>query len=267
MEGLQFISLGMPMKPAVRAGGILAAIRRRAVEVAGRTLRLLPPGALRSSRNGSFCPRPLPAGQVVWEGEAPAGPGAAARQEPRLHQMRTLPLRSRREVGMIAFACPQCSQKFQVKDEFAGRAAKCPACKQPVVVPRRHRKRRPTSPPERSTARAAASSPPAWTRASPWSGGPGLAEAGPGAARPSRQERRASTSSKARSPAAAVGSVLRAVDRDIRREVAVKYMLDQADPQEGRFVEEAQITGQLEHPNIVPIYELGIDAQGGSSSG
>src|SRR5262249_42609404 len=28
-----------------------------------------------------------------------------------------------------------------------------------------------------------------------------------------------------------------------------------------RFVEEAQITGQLEHPNIVPVHELGIDGQ------
>jgi serine/threonine protein kinase len=39
-------------------------------------------------------------------------------------------------------------------------------------------------------------------------------------------------------------------------------MLDQADAKKkARFVEEAQITGQLEHPNIVPIRELGVDAQ------
>ncbi len=29
-----------------------------------------------------------------------------------------------------------------------------------------------------------------------------------------------------------------------------------------RFIEEAQITAQLEHPNIVPVHELGIDGQG-----
>src|SRR5262249_45348977 len=59
-----------------------------------------------------------------------------------------------------------------------------------------------------------------------------------------------------------MGAVMRAVDCDIRREVAVKYLLNQADPRKkARFVEEAQITGQLEHPNIVPIHELGIDSQ------
>ena len=29
-----------------------------------------------------------------------------------------------------------------------------------------------------------------------------------------------------------------------------------------RFIAEAQLTGSLEHPNIVPVHELGLDAQG-----
>src|SRR5262249_51424467 len=59
-----------------------------------------------------------------------------------------------------------------------------------------------------------------------------------------------------------MGAGLRAVDCDIRREVAVKYLLDQADGKKReRFREEAQITGQLEHPNIVPIHELGVDSE------
>jgi serine/threonine protein kinase/Leucine-rich repeat (LRR) protein len=58
-----------------------------------------------------------------------------------------------------------------------------------------------------------------------------------------------------------MGVVLRAVDCDIRREVAIKYLLDPNDGRKRmRFTDEAQITGQLEHPNIVPIHELSIDA-------
>jgi serine/threonine protein kinase len=59
-----------------------------------------------------------------------------------------------------------------------------------------------------------------------------------------------------------MGVILKAADRDIRRPVAMKVMLDAKSPKDkARFVEEAQVTGQLEHPNIVPIHELGIDAE------
>lgn len=59
--------------------------------------------------------------------------------------------------------------------------------------------------------------------------------------------------------------VLRATDRDLRRELAVKVSHAGAGGSEGekvRFVEEAQITAQLEHPNVVPVHELGIDPDG-----
>ncbi len=57
-----------------------------------------------------------------------------------------------------------------------------------------------------------------------------------------------------------MGEVVLCIDRDIRRPIALKRMLPSAaeDPNHrARFVEEAQVTGQLEHPNIVPIHELG----------
>jgi serine/threonine protein kinase/formylglycine-generating enzyme required for sulfatase activity len=59
-----------------------------------------------------------------------------------------------------------------------------------------------------------------------------------------------------------MGAVLGTVDQDIRRRVAMKVMLpgDRTNTRKlKRFLEEAQITGQLEHPNIVPVHEIGID--------
>jgi len=57
-----------------------------------------------------------------------------------------------------------------------------------------------------------------------------------------------------------VGAVLSARDADLGRDVAIKVLLSahQGSPDvERRFVEEAQIGGQLQHPGIVPVYELG----------
>ena len=62
-----------------------------------------------------------------------------------------------------------------------------------------------------------------------------------------------------------MGEVALCVERNIRRQVAMKRILAEAaqDPsRRARFVEEAQVTGQLQHPNIVPVYELDRDAQG-----
>ncbi len=62
-----------------------------------------------------------------------------------------------------------------------------------------------------------------------------------------------------------MGVVYRAFDRDLRRHVAMKVLgarLAGDSDCLGRFVEEAQATGQLEHPGIVPVYEIGRDPQG-----
>jgi serine/threonine-protein kinase len=60
-------------------------------------------------------------------------------------------------------------------------------------------------------------------------------------------------------------TVIRAFDNEILRYVAVK-ILDPETAGDGsqvdRFAEEARITGQLEHPSIVPVYELGHDRRG-----
>ena len=57
-----------------------------------------------------------------------------------------------------------------------------------------------------------------------------------------------------------MGSILRGRDEVLGREVAVKVLLDRHLDRPDlvrRFVEEAQIGGRLQHPGVVPIYELG----------
>jgi len=58
------------------------------------------------------------------------------------------------------------------------------------------------------------------------------------------------------------GKVWLARDRVMRREVAVKTLHMASAGARLAFLEEAQVTSQLEHPNILPIYEIGTDGQG-----
>jgi tetratricopeptide (TPR) repeat protein len=57
-----------------------------------------------------------------------------------------------------------------------------------------------------------------------------------------------------------MGAVLRGRDVDLGRDLAVKVLLEKhADNPEvaRRFLEEAQIGGQLQHPGVVPVYDIG----------
>ena len=72
-----------------------------------------------------------------------------------------------------------------------------------------------------------------------------------------------------------MGKILRAWDEELSREVAMKVVPREAVPGSSeeqcadherrlaRFIDEARITGQLDHPGIVPVYELGLDEAGG----
>ena len=62
-----------------------------------------------------------------------------------------------------------------------------------------------------------------------------------------------------------MGAILRAQDLNIERTVAMKVTLGRADEDAEtlqRFTQEAELTGQLEHPNIVPVHDLSFDEQG-----
>ncbi len=64
--------------------------------------------------------------------------------------------------------------------------------------------------------------------------------------------------------------IVRVWDVDLRRHLAMKLLLPRGEAGKrgtpprslGRFLEEAQVAGQLDHPGIVPVHELGIDAEG-----
>jgi len=67
--------------------------------------------------------------------------------------------------------------------------------------------------------------------------------------------------------AGGIGRVLLSFDKHIGRNIAVKELLTERDSSvqnasilsidEARFLREARLTAQLEHPSIVPVYEIG----------
>ena len=63
-----------------------------------------------------------------------------------------------------------------------------------------------------------------------------------------------------------MGVVFDVWDRELKRHLAMKLLLNgtRADHASvvGRFLGEAQVTGQLDHPGVVPVHELGLDPEG-----
>jgi serine/threonine-protein kinase len=62
-----------------------------------------------------------------------------------------------------------------------------------------------------------------------------------------------------------MGTVYQGRDKDLGRDVALKVLradLAEVDAVVQRFVEEAQVGGQLQHPGILPIYGLGLEKGG-----
>ena len=57
-----------------------------------------------------------------------------------------------------------------------------------------------------------------------------------------------------------MGAIFKGRDNDLGRSIAIKVLLDRHKQKPSvlrRFIEEAQIGGQLQHPGIAPVYELG----------
>ena len=62
-----------------------------------------------------------------------------------------------------------------------------------------------------------------------------------------------------------MGKIVKVWDQELNRFLAMKLILDgtAGDPERmSRFVQEAQVMGQIDHPGIVPIHDFGVDREG-----
>ncbi|MBA3709150.1 MAG: protein kinase [Planctomycetes bacterium] len=64
--------------------------------------------------------------------------------------------------------------------------------------------------------------------------------------------------------AGATGCVYSAFDRNLDRQVAAKFLneCDEDPAAIGRFIEEARIAASLQHPNVLPVYEIDVNDRG-----
>ncbi len=58
-----------------------------------------------------------------------------------------------------------------------------------------------------------------------------------------------------------MGRILRVRDETLRRDLAMKITLRERSNSRARLTEEAHVTGQLDHPGVVPVHELGFDEE------
>ncbi len=59
-----------------------------------------------------------------------------------------------------------------------------------------------------------------------------------------------------------MGQIYSRKDPQLKRNVAIKVSSISEGGQDPRFSKEAEVLAQLAHPNIVPIHNIGVDAQG-----
>jgi len=192
----------------------------------------------------------------------------------------------------MKFPCPHCGQGLEAGDSLSGETLQCPSCSGEIIVPAAE-----TPPtPDEPTLTDARQPPDAEDPASgptitgvqhtadseidresmtitqfmaekEMEGGVQLDESDSGSSAASILSSEQGRKYKLGDVVASggMGAILDARDLNIRRSVAMKVLLDpnQAQNQDVlRFIEEAQITGQLEHPSVVPVHELGVDTSG-----
>ena len=169
----------------------------------------------------------------------------------------------------MKFECPHCSQHLACESQLAGRSIRCPRCKRELVIPQGHgddesdkRVSELKDRIERQVATEQMTITEFMTRHQ-LEGGVDLESAADAASGIVTADQERKYQLGAVVAQGGMGAIVDARDMNIRRSVAMKVMLDPEHAGKDevlRFIEEAQITGQLEHPAIVPVYELGVDS-------
>ncbi|MDP6506252.1 MAG: protein kinase, partial [Planctomycetota bacterium] len=150
----------------------------------------------------------------------------------------------------IEFLCPNvdCGKKLSVADEKGGKKVKCPKCKGVLRVPLQ-------SGDTAETLAASGQKREEHTALEELQ--PILVETGKSAHMAINVEDEIARGG--------MGKVVQWRHKGLSRQIAAKVMLPniaKSRQHRLRFLEEAQVTGQLEHPNIVPIHDLGEDPEG-----
>jgi len=153
----------------------------------------------------------------------------------------------------MKFHCPDCGQRLEVTTLHEGKSLNCPACKAKIQIPDKLSYTIIKSDKPKDELRM--------DRTIDLENNDASGDATEGLQPPDGQRyQRGKEIAKG-----GMGAILSAKDLNIRRNVAMKVLLEPSQASKAkvqRFIHEAQITGQLEHPSIVPLHDLGTDAEG-----
>lgn len=139
---------------------------------------------------------------------------------------------------------PGCRKPLRLSEELLGRKLRCPHCAQTFVL------------------RAPGSEAESWVAAPSPAGSTTTTAA---TRRKKIQRRLADYRFVQKLAEGGMGSILICSDESLRRQVAMKVIkpgIAESENQRHRFMQEGRVTGRLEHPNIVPVHELGTDESG-----
>ena len=176
----------------------------------------------------------------------------------------------------MKLTCPTCKQHLECEDAMAGMRVQCPACQGELDIPALDAQASLRSSVQAAVGGAGERTVSAMMRERGLEGGVELVTVEPGATgTPERGDDKlvaglAPAEGRRYEIGAVVaqggmGAILAAREVNLRRTVAMKVMLNPVAAESHevmRFIEEAQVTGQLQHPGIVPVHELGVGSDG-----